>query len=832
MMSETSDAPTKDLDENELFSRLKGWFQDDWDHHSDWMDEAKEDFDFVSGKQWTSEDEKLLQEQGRPASMFNRVGPAVKAICGFEVGNRNEIRFFPRKLGDSGLNEMLTAAGEWFRDQSSAEYEESDAFRDAVIAGRGVTETRIEYTINPNGDPRVERVDPTECFPDKDARKPNYADARRIWRVKKMPLSEARALFPDVADTELHASWANGDAERSPRQSGSFDYMTDGDNLKDDDLCTIIECQWYDMDSFVRFLDGATGEDVTVTQDEFNTLMERLQSIPPETLFAMGIMPPTSVVSQKKRVYKRAFIGKSVLEPIKPSAVEGSFTYQFITGERDQNAGHFYGVVRPMKDPQRWTNKLFSQIMHILNSNAKGGIMAERGAFEDDREASESWARADSITWLERGGIQKIQPKPTTALPPGQSQMLEFAMGSMPLVTGVNMEMLGMKDVAQAGVLEYQRRQAGITILAPLFDSLRRYRVAQGKIMLSMIQNYLADDRLVRIVEADQARYLPLNRDAVLGEYDVIVDEAPSSPNAKDRNFAVIQSLWPILQPAMTPQIAADVVRYSPLPESLSNKISEQLLNPPPPGPDPKMMEMQAKAQMAAQVAAQEQQFEIAKLEREYQLRAGIELAKAEKDMAAERERFDRQIQVEIAQGEADASVKRLEVEYQRQLAERKFELDASLKQMEFEFKSQLEMMKAQPSQGGQSQEDRSLMIERERLAQARDLKLMELQQSRELAFFKKGGEELPDGTVVPFGTSAFNQVVEAVNSLSSNLDGMRAMETAPRRVVRDPETGGIIGVEIVGQENATMQRVVRDPETGRVVGVETVQQSRSRADI
>jgi hypothetical protein len=820
------EATTEELDENALFNRLKGWFQDDWDHHSDWMDEAKEDFDFVADNQWTDEQKAILEEQGRPASTFNRVQPVVDSICGFEVGNRNEVRYFPRKLGASGLNEMLTNAASWFRDQANADYEESDAFRDAVICGRGVTETRIDYTVSLDGEPRIERVDPLETFPDKDARKPNYGDARRIWRVRKLPLSEATTMFPDAQESDLHASWATGEAQTSPRSSTSHDYRVDSENgLNDDDLCTVIECQWYDVEPFVRFIDGATGEEVVVPEVEFAMLMTRLEMIGPEGMMMMGIAPPLSMVNQKKRVYKKAFIGKILLEGVKPTAVEGAFTYKFMTGKRDQTQGHFYGVVRTMKDPQRWTNKLFSQIMHILNSSAKGGIMAERGAFEDDREASESWARSDSITWLERGGIQKIQPKPTSTLPAGQAEMLQFAMSSMPLVTGVNMEMLGMKDVAQAGVLEYQRRQAGVTILAPLFDSLRRYRVDQGRLMLLFIQAYLADGRLVKIIENEQIQYLPLNRDQALGEYEVIVDEAPNSPNAKDRNFAVIQSLWPMLQPAMTPQIAAEVVKYSPLPESLASKISEQLLQPQEPPPDPKMMELQAKMQMSQQ----DKQFEMAKLEREYQLRAEIEFAKAERDAQIDRDKYTQQIQIEVAQGEADAAVKRLEVEYQNNLNERKFQLEANLKQLDYEMRRDLEMMKAQPSQGGMSKEDQTFLIERERLAQARDLKLLELQQSRELAFFKKGGEELPDGTVVPFGTSAFNQVVEAVNSLSTNLDDMRAMETAPRRVVRDPETGGIVGVEIVGQEGTSMQRVVRDPDTGRVVGVETVQQFSSR---
>jgi hypothetical protein len=770
MERETTEAEDAEADEAAVFDQLKAWWKDDWEHHEKWAEEAREDFDFAAGKQWTDEQMRVLEEQGRPPSVFNRVGPVIDSICGFEVGNRNEIRFFPRKLGDSGLNEMLTAAGDWFRDQSGAEYEESDAFRDAVICGRGVTETRVDFTVNPDGDPRVERIDPLECFPDKDARKPNYGDARRVWRIKQIPLDEAKALFPDVDETQLHASWAAGEAHGdSVKQSGGgLDYNTDDEGNRDDDLCTIIECQWYDIEPFVRFVDGATGEEVIIPKKEFDRLMDRISAMPVEMMLQLGIAPPMGYIEQKQRVYKRAFIGKVLLEAVKPTPTDGAFSYQFITGKRDQNKGHFYGMVRAVKDPQRWTNKLFSQVMHILNSSAKGGIMAERGAFEDDRQAMDSWAKADGITWLSQGALQKgmIQPKPQTGLPPGQAEMLQFAMSAMPLVTGVNMEMLGMKETQQAGVLEYQRRQAGVTILAPLFDSLRRYRVVQGKIMLHMIQNYLADDRLIRIVEKDQVRYLPLNRDMIMGEYDVIVDEAPSSPNAKDRNFAIIQSLWPMLQGAMTPQIAAEIVTYSPLPESLAAKISEQLLTPPgPPPPDPKVIELQAKA-----VEADKQRmFEITKMREEFALKAQMEADNRALNLQMEAAKLQRQMEIEVAQGEADMAVERYKANLQAAVNEQKINLERELKIMELQWR---EREKAQEALTGTARQD------------------MTAEGQRMIAEALANGNAMLARAVESLGA---NQAMQAqtIGQVAANI-------AAPRqtRVIRDPATNQIVGAE------------------------------------
>jgi hypothetical protein len=81
------------------------------------------------------------------------------------------------------------------------------------------------------------------------------------------------------------------------------------------------------------------------------------------------------------------------------------FTFECITGEPDENKGTWFGLIRVMRDPAKWSNKFLSQIMHIINSNAKGGIMAEPDAFDDQRQAEQSYARPEEITWMAKGAM-------------------------------------------------------------------------------------------------------------------------------------------------------------------------------------------------------------------------------------------------------------------------------------------------------------------------------------------------------------------------------------------------------------------------------------------
>ena len=81
----------------------------------------------------------------------------------------------------------------------------------------------------------------------------------------------------------------------------------------------------------------------------------------------------------------------------------------------------------------------------------------------------------------------RSQRRESRGLPPDLGNLMEYANKSMSDVSGINQELLGMADREQAGVLEYQRKQSAVTLLAPLFDSMRRYRKMAGRCWLYMM---------------------------------------------------------------------------------------------------------------------------------------------------------------------------------------------------------------------------------------------------------------------------------------------------------------------------------------------------------
>jgi len=542
-----------------LFQKLVAWFKQDMAHVSVWRARAREDYAFYSGDQWTPEDAALLQGQKRPVMTFNRVAPLVNAVIGAEINNRRQVRYIPREAGDVLANEILTGAGEWFRDQAQAEDEESEAFADTVIGGMGWIDTRLDFETNPDGDPVVARLDPFKMVWDRGAVKANLSDASRLWYVDEKPQEEVQAMFPDIDPLLLHADWAShlGDDPVLDRGAGHGG----GETQK---MCTLVECRWCERETFFRAPDLASGAMREYSHDEMDVLLQKFPSL--------------VHVRQTRKIVRRAFLGRTLLAaPDRPLTPPGQFGWECITGYFDRISRHFYGIVRPTKDPQRWANKFFSQVMYLLNAQAKGGIMAERGAFDDDAQAETSLARADQITWVKNGalsaGAGRIQPKPVAQFPSGFFALFNESKEAISQVTGLSPEFIGTRGANQAGVLEAQRRQSSLNLLASLYNALRRYRKRQGLIVLYLLQNHLSDGRLIRIMGEEKSHYVPFTREQFAHhDYDIIVDDAPTSPNEKERTFAIMNQILPMIRDYLTPEMGLEILRYSPLPSSLVSK--------------------------------------------------------------------------------------------------------------------------------------------------------------------------------------------------------------------------------------------------------------------
>lgn len=250
-----------------------------------------------------------------------------------------------------------------------------------------------------------------------------------------------------------------------------------------------------------------------------------------------------------------------------------------------------------------------SQGLYILDTTAKNTVLYEEGAFgETDHDTVKAeWAQVGALIKTAPGGLQRIQRQDSPAFPTGYYQLMEFALSAIRDCTGVNQETLGLMTRDQAGILENQRKQQTIAMLALYFDNLRRCLKNLGQIRLAYLcsgifpEQDLADaigpemNTAPEPSDIDPQPMTPLQKlladEAHAIRFDIQVDESPASPNSKERNWVIMQPLLQMLlsRKDIPNEVYLAIMESSPLPGHVYEALKKALANA---GPTP---EQQAK---------------------------------------------------------------------------------------------------------------------------------------------------------------------------------------------------------------------------------------------
>ena len=564
------------MTKDELWEILQTWMQASKDHSRDWRQEAKENYDFYAGRQLNDEELAALEEELRPPIVFNRVQPMVSAVSGQEINNRQEVRYTPREMGDVHVNELLTGAAQWVDDECDAEDELSEVFVDLLITGMGWSETRISYEEDLDGKIHsAERFDPGEAYWDHHAKRRNLADAkwraRGLWKDRK----EAEAKWPDIKGLDMSdpgQMWPDEDSSQEPHDQARAHFYEDDQSgrwfNRHKDQYFILQVQWWELEPVHRVADPESGQLVEMDPARFKKMKDMFDQA--------GV----KYLEQKKRKYFQAIvIGPKVLE-IGDAPCPNAFSLRCVTGKRDATRGMWFGLVRGLKDPQSWSNKFYADIQDMIVSNRQGGAFVEADALQDPRKAEETWNDPNPLITVTPGALAagKIQERNPIPYPQAMDRMMEWAIQALPATSGISLEMMGFVNRDQPNVLEVQRKRSSLAVLADLFDNMRRFNKERGRVVLYFIQTYIADGRLIRITgQNGKEQYVPLALDPKETKYDVIVDEASSSPNQREETFIILMQILPLLaQMGIAPP--PQLLEYLPLPTSLTSKWLAQLM--------------------------------------------------------------------------------------------------------------------------------------------------------------------------------------------------------------------------------------------------------------
>ena len=562
----------------------------------EWYDEAREDFRFYESRQWSDEDTDQLEREDRIPVTFNRCAPIINAIVGQEVNNRQEVKYLPRRVGPVSGADPMDDAVKWAREQCNAEDEDSDAFRDMVISGMGWTVLRMDYESNPEGMIEVLRRDPLLMRWDPAARRKNLADKAWVQSDYWMRKEAIEAKWPD-ADLAMVMSQTKSSDRMQPidaSQNWKYNRSSTGTHKVGDEFRVVHHVERYQITRH-RMIDPATNTMREYSQTQHEQLKDNAETA--------GVTLPQSLPVQTVLFWEAWVVGGVVLQSGKAGA-QKDFPYQCMTCYRERETGYWTGVLKLMRDPQRYANRFMSLMASILATGAKGGALFETGTFANSKKAKDDWGRWNAMIEVNPGKLATIQPREPVNMPPAAAALMQFAIGSIRDVTGVNIELLGQENDNETGVVEDMKSKAGLTILASVFDAMRLYRKRQGALLAEFVQRFISDGRLIRILGQTGQQFIPLIRDQFAMDYDIVVDESPSSRDVKARTWQALGQLAPMLQQQGI--FVPSMLDYTPLPQSLVMELKQavqQKMSQPPQPPIPIQLEQMKQQGAQAQLA-------------------------------------------------------------------------------------------------------------------------------------------------------------------------------------------------------------------------------------
>lgn len=575
-------------------------------HYAKWDEEAKEDYSFALGDQWSTEDRQALDKAGRPALTFNRIRPLINLIAGYQRENSSRIKVNPEGGEDKNFSEVmdriLKAQDKW----SHLSHKLGYLFDDGCYCGKGFLEAILIYDNDPvRGEVDFKLRSPYQVLPDPECLEYDINDgALYCFKVVKLPRSKLLELYPakkelidgfiqDKDDPEVNGSGltavegSDDDYGNRPNKTTVVKRTEDVEknDLEEDDRFTVKEYWCIKLVDKYFVINSSDGQ-----PDRFET-KEEAEAFVAQQQFG-------KVITRKvKEMHVSAMCCGHILQEEDLSPFEPYYSgfpfFRYIADyapNAEDEVWRVQGVTRPLKDPQKEKNKSKSQTLHILNTQANSGWVGDDDALTDEgKKKLEQMGSTPGITvWKKKGSeLREILPKGPNM---GHLQREQEADNEFKQISGINPDLMGFQEGTTSGKAISMRIQQAILALVRLFHNYRYTKECIGRFLLQMVPATFDSKKVMRVLGPEYMRkavdpekypqglteghinaFLQMVSDQ---RYDVFVTEADQN---KTIRYEILQDLTELLK-AGAPIPIDLVIDYLDLPnaEEVKQRVAQQ----------------------------------------------------------------------------------------------------------------------------------------------------------------------------------------------------------------------------------------------------------------
>lgn len=518
---------------------------------------------------------------------FNTVKPYCNSMKGFAAQNRRKARYAARIQSEAlqqQYSQYANAYSDYLRANAHADQVETQQDGDMFICGYGAIETALTYgeghaTRDPNGEMLMGRLEPGQVGWDPFAKASNILDARWVFYEKTYELEEAKSLFDDSKDDDFI-----GASEDSIDEDSGYEYYKRGGRLNaikevgydwSDEKANLVKVsfyQWMEYETFYRAdnpifrlknpmaiqlaamqLDAIAQEFNKPENDDMFTFDPRAEILNFDDKIKSKLLEHfgkfiTCYPFKRKVFYTAVLSGKHVFTKFRNQCQQG-FTIKFKTGDYDSKNKIWTGMVNSMMDPVLYFNKALTELMFIIGANSKGGVMYEKGSIEDIQDFEAKYAKTDAAVEVAEGALMegRIKAKREPYNPSGYENIIQIAADSVSAVNGIDKSFMGNSDnKLETGILQKRRIKQVVSGFACYFDSISLFQDTHARMVLDFMKILAQnnDGGLFRILgQNGKEAFVKIAADKFVSEYDVVIQEAPQSPEDKQEFAEVITAI-------------------------------------------------------------------------------------------------------------------------------------------------------------------------------------------------------------------------------------------------------------------------------------------------
>ena len=461
---------------------------------SEWRKTAKEDYDFVRGKQWTDADLKVMKQKSRPAITINRIRPVVNLLSGYAAQNETEPDFLPRSEEDDRVARVAKGITKYTFDKTNYQSVKKKAFKDAVICGAGHywVSNEFEYA-SIVGRIQIKNVCPFDVFVDPECIEDDMSDAFFCGRYSWESPEKLKQVYSDKADEITMLAHKYDDSELETVNTEPLWYSRDLKKLR-------VVQYWYKEYTRKKVF-SADGMIIDESQPDLYS-----------AFLMSGTEPEEIPVTQ---IRYATFCGDVLLEEGKSPYKHNQFPlvrqYCYLSGYgEDLDDGlEPAGIVRDLNAAQRELNKNRSQRMHIVNQQSLG-VRFWTGPQFDEKEKRE-------IQNLSTTPGANIFLKPgvtfTDGLPSAQSvnniELENRSSSDFYTISGITPESLSGSIGAMSGKAIDLRQSVTTVQTAEIFDKAKEAELQIVKLLWGdtyapgLIPQFYNKDKVMRILGED-----------------------------------------------------------------------------------------------------------------------------------------------------------------------------------------------------------------------------------------------------------------------------------------------------------------------------------------